>query len=63
MKIESRYSVQARGQPFNACANQLGQDAGRARETGLLTDDIANGSSNTCAVERWHMLAVALIVG
>jgi hypothetical protein len=30
---------------------------------GLLTDDIANGSSNTYAVERWNMLAAALIVG
>jgi hypothetical protein len=29
----------------------------------LLTDDIANGSSNTYAVERWHMLAAVLIVG
>ena len=63
MKIKSRYFVQARGQRCNACPNQLGQDAARARETGLLTDDIANSSSNTCAVEPWHMLAAALIVG
>ena len=27
------------------------------------SDDIADGSSNTYAVERWHMLAAALIVG
>lgn len=62
MKIESRYSVQARGQPFNACANQLGQDAARARGTGLLTDGIADGSSNTYAVDRLHMFVAALIV-
>jgi hypothetical protein len=30
---------------------------------GRLTDDIANGSSNTYAVEPWHMLAATLIVG
>lgn len=63
MKIKSRYFVQARGQRCNACPNQLGQDAGRARETGLLADDIANGSSNTYAIDRYHVLAAALIVG
>lgn len=63
MKIKSRDFVQARGQRCNACPNHLGQDAARARETGLLADDIANGSSNTYAVERWHMRAAALIVG
>lgn len=30
---------------------------------GLLTDDTANDSSNRYAVERWHMLAAAPIVG
>ncbi len=30
---------------------------------GLLTDDFVNGSKNTYAVEWWHMLAAALIVG
>ena len=63
MKIKSRYFVQARGQCCNAFPNQLGQDAARARETGLRTDDIANGWSNTYAGERWHMPAAALIVG
>ena len=29
----------------------------------VLTDDIANGSSNTYAVDPWHMLAIALIFG
>jgi hypothetical protein len=32
-------------------------------ETGLLTDDIANGSSNAYAVGWRHMLAGTLIVG
>jgi hypothetical protein len=39
------------------------QGYGAGAQNGLLTDDIANGSSNTHAVERWHMLAAALIVG
>jgi hypothetical protein len=63
MKIKSRYIVQARGQRCNTCPNQLGQDAARGRETGLLTDDIANGWSDTYAFDRWHMLAAALIFG
>jgi FMN-dependent NADH-azoreductase len=40
-----------------------GQDSARARETGLVTDNIATGLSNTYAFERWHMLASALIFG
>ena len=35
----------------------------RERAKQGYSDDTANGSSNTYAVERWHMLAAALIVG
>ena len=28
-----------------------------------LTDDIANGSSNTYAIDQWHVLGATLIVG
>jgi hypothetical protein len=63
MKSSLDSSIKNSGQRCNACPKQLGLDAARARETGLLTDDIANSPSNTYAVERWHMLAAALIVG
>jgi hypothetical protein len=35
----------------------------RERAKRGYSDDIANGPSNTYAVEPWHMLAAALIVG
>src|SRR6478736_4851118 len=59
MKIKFRHFDQACRQRCKAWLKLLGQDAARARATGLLTDDIANGSSNTDAFERWHMFAAA----
>jgi hypothetical protein len=63
MEIKSRYFVQACVERCKVRPKLPDQDAARARETGLLTDNIANGSSNTYAVQRWHMLAAALIFG
>jgi hypothetical protein len=63
MKIKFRHFDQACRQRCKAWLKLPGQDAARARGTGLLTDDIANGSSNTDAFERWHLLAAALIFG
>lgn len=43
--------------------NSLARMRRERAKRGLLTDDAANGSSNTYAAERWQMLAAALIVG
>jgi hypothetical protein len=63
MKIKFRHFVQACGQRCRAWLKLRGQDSARARRMGLLTDSIANGSSNAYAFERWHMLAAAQIFG
>lgn len=43
--------------------NSLARMRRERAKRGLLTDDIANGSSNTYAIDRWHVLGAALIVG
>ena len=43
--------------------NSLARMRRERAKRGLLTDDIANGTSNAYAVERWHMLAAAPIGG
>ena len=43
--------------------NSLAKMRRERAKQGLFTDDIANGSSNTFAVDPWHVLAAALILG
>jgi hypothetical protein len=43
--------------------NSLARMRHERAKRGLLTEDVANGANNTYAVDRWHVLAAALIVG
>ena len=63
MKTKFRHFVQACGQRCKAWLKLPAPDAARAQGTELLTDDIADGSSNTYAFERWRMLAASLVFG